>query len=216
VCRIWAFLVVSALGVSSAQASASARLTADLRPGEALRAGDTTTLRFAAGEETEEMEILLSLDGGRTFQLRVTREMSHGTRELRWRVPNLPAARARLALRVRDRDDNEVVRAVSEEFAILPADTEPLEDLRRFAGEWRAGEALGEIPASAPIEAPGLGGASETLRALDHETDLNRTTHAAHPGVPPETVPGRAEPAPPERISTPATPRLPANLPLRL
>jgi hypothetical protein len=213
--RILAFLVVSALGVSSAQAAPSAHLTADLRPGEALRAGDTTTLRFAAGEETEEMEILLSLDGGRTFQLRVTREMSDGTRELRWRVPNLPAARARLALRVRDRDGNEVVRAVSEEFAILPADTEPLEDLRRFGGEWRAGDALGEMPASAPIEAPGIGGATETLRALDHETELNRTTHAAHLGAPPETVAAKAEPAPPQRISTPSTPRLPANLPLR-
>ena len=177
--RIWGVLVLCALGVSSAQGAESARLTADVRPGGSLRAGDITTLRFAVGLETEEMEVLLSLDGGRTFQLRVSREMSPGTNEIRWRVPNLPTAAARLALRARDRGDAEVIRAVSEEFAILPADAEPLEDLRRFRGEWRAGEALEEIPSGAAPDAPALGGEPESLRAVRGETDLDRTTYAA-------------------------------------
>jgi len=216
VSRIWVFLVASALGVSTARAAEPARLAADVRPGEALQAGQTTTLRFAAGEETEEMEVLLSLDGGRTFQLRITREMSEGTHQLRWRVPNLPTAHARLALRARDAEDREVIRAVSEEFAILPADAEPLETVRGFRGEWRAGEALDEIPAAAPLDAPGLGGtAGESLRAHRHETELNRTNHAAPAGAPPETIPRRIEPARQGRAIQAASPPLPQHLPLR-
>jgi hypothetical protein len=213
--RIWGALLLCALGVSSAQAVESARLTADVRSSGSLRAGDITTLRFAVGLESEEMEVLLSLDGGRTFQLRVSREMSPGTNEIRWRVPNLPTAAARLALRARDRGDAEVIRAVSEEFAILPADTEPLEDLRRFRGEWRAGEALEEIPSGAAPEAPALGGEPESLRAVRGETDLDRTNYAAPTGAPPETVAGRAEPARYQRIPACALARAPLNLPRR-
>ena len=172
-------------------------------------------LQFEAGAETEEMEILLSLDGGKTFPLRVTREMPEGAREVRWRVPNLPTTHARLALRARERDDAEVVRAVSEEFTILPADAEPLETIRRFQGEWRAGEALDEIPAPAPLDAPGLGGVPEALRALHHDIELDRTTDAAASGAPPETPAERVEPQRQESVSTPASPPLLLKLPLR-
>ncbi len=173
------------------------------------------TLRFAADERISEMEVLLSLDGGETFSLRVTREMLRGTREVTWRVPNLPTTRARLALRVRDEKEDEVIRDVSEEFTILPAGTEPLEDLRRFRGEWRAGEALEEIPSTAPMDAPGLTGAGESIRALRHETDFDRTTHAAPTGVPPDDDHGAVEPIHPDRVSTPASPRVPLHLPQR-
>lgn len=213
--QVRAFWVVLALGVSSTLAAESARVSVDVRPGEPLEAGQWTTLRFEAGGQTEEMEVLLSLDAGRTFQLRVTREMSGGAREVRWRVPNLPTAHARLALRARDAEDREEIRAVSDEFAILPADAEPLETVRGFRGEWRAGEALEEIPAAVPIDAPGLGEAGGTLRALHHETELDRTTHAAPTGAPSETVSEKAEPARQERISTPASPPLPLKLPQR-
>jgi hypothetical protein len=213
--RIWAALVLSALGASSAQAVASSRLTARPRPGEALRAGSATTLRFDVDEEIGEMEVLLSLDGGRTFPLRVTREMSEGTHQLNWRVPNLPTTSARLALRVGTEDEGEVIRDVSGEFTILAADTEPLEDVRPFRGEWRAGEALAEMPSAAPFDAPGLGGAGESIRALRHETDFDRTSNAASIGAPRDGHPERVERMPPDSTPAPASPRVPLHVPRR-
>jgi hypothetical protein len=213
--RIWAALVLSALGASSAQAVASARLTAGPRPGEALRAGTATILRFDVDEEIEEMEVLLSLDGGRTFPLRVTREMSEGTHQLNWRVPNLPTTSARLALRVGTEDEGEVIRDVSPEFTILAAGTEPLEDVRPFRGEWRAGEALTEMPFTAPFDAPGLGGASESIRALPHETDFDRTNDAAPTGAPPDRNFETIQPTPGGRVPTPISTRFPLTVPRR-
>lgn len=213
--RIWAALGFLALSASSAQALASARLTASPGPGQSLRAGSTTTLQFAVDGKINEMEVLLSLDGGQTFPLRVTRERSAGTLEMTWRVPNLPTKRARLALRVGDKEKGEVIRDVSEEFTILAADTEPLENSRPFRGEWRLGEALEEIPSTAPFDAPGLAGTTESICALRHETDLDRTSPAALTGTPPDGDPEAVEPMRPDRVSTPASPRIPRNLPKR-
>ncbi|HKF41633.1 MAG TPA: hypothetical protein VKG01_00905 [Thermoanaerobaculia bacterium] len=213
--RIRIALLLFALGVTPALAAAPARLETNIGPGEALCAGDVTTMHFAADEGIEEMEVLLSLDGGQTFQLRVSREMPGGTREVTWRVPNLPTRRARLALRVRDENENEVIRFISDEFTIVPARSEPLEVLRRFHGEWRAGEALEEIRSTAPLDAPGLGGVTESLQAVRHETDLDRTTYAALDGAPPEGHPAPAEAVPVERFGAPVSDRIPLSVPRR-
>jgi hypothetical protein len=213
--RIWAALLLAAVGVSSAQAVVSARLTAGPLPGEPLRAGSITTLGFAVDEEIDEMEVLLSLEGGRTFTVRVTREMSRGAHEITWRVPNLPTTRARLALRVGSEEEGEVIRDVSEEFTILAAPTEPLEDVRVFQGEWRAGEALEETPVTAPFDVPGLGEPSESIRALQHRTRFARRNGAAAIGAPPEDDPEMVEPIPPGLASAPASPRVPLNVPRR-
>ena len=213
--RIRLALLLWGFGATAALASTPARLATNIRPGETLRAGDAVTLRLASDEGIEEMEVLLSLDGGRTFQLRVTREMPNGSREVTWRVPNLPTTTARLALRVRDEDGEEVVRSISDEFTIAGEQTEPLEVLRRFGGEWRAGDALGEIPATAPIDAPGLGGVPESIQAVRHDTDFGRNDHAAVNGDPPdgEPVPVQAIHAGPSRPAV--SPRLPLNVPRR-
>lgn len=184
-------------------------------PGQPLRAGETTTLRFAVDEEIEEMEVLLSLDGGETFSLRVTRQMSQGTHELRWRVPNLPTLRARLALRVDNEEEGEVIRDVSDEFTILAADTEPLEEVRRFRGEWRAEGALEEIPRAVPFDAPGLRGTADSIRAPRYETEFDRTRDVAPTGAPPDGDPEAVEPVHLDRVSLPASPRIPQNVPKR-
>jgi hypothetical protein len=198
----------------SAPVFASARLTEKPGSGQSLRAGATTMLRFAVDEEIEEMEVLLSLDGGHTFSLRVTREMSKGTHELRWRVPNLPTTRARLALRVGNGED-EFIRDVSEEFTILAGGTEPFENILLFRGEWRAGEALEEVPSHAPLDAPDLGGGTESIRALGHDRVFNRTIGAAPTGSPPDRDPEAVEPIHPDPISKPTSLRVPLNLPKR-
>ena len=206
-----------ALFASAGHALASARLTAVPAPGASVRAGDITTLRFAVVEEAgdiDEMEVLLSLDGGKTFSLRVTREMSAGTHELRWRVPNLPTAKARLALRVGG-EEGEVIRDVSGEFTILGAATEPLEEVRPFRGEWRAGEALEEMPSRTPIDPPLFGDTGDSIRALSRETDLDRTTAAASTGAPPDRRPGKFQSTAPDSFVPLVPPRVPLNVPLR-
>jgi hypothetical protein len=66
-----------------------------------LRAGETVALRWAAlPAGAEEFEILLSLDDGRSWRVRVTPELDAGNTQYLWRVPDLPAARARLRVRM--------------------------------------------------------------------------------------------------------------------
>jgi len=215
--RTFAAFLLLAIAAPAARVLASARLTSVPAPGSSVRAGETTTLRFeVAGEDAnvDEMEVLLSLDGGKTFSLRVTKEMSAGTHELRWRVPNLPTAAARIALRVGG-EDGETIRDVSGEFSILGDATEPLEEVRPFRGEWRAGEALEEMPSRAPVEAPLFGGTGDSIRAVRPETDLDRTTVAARGGAPPARRPEKLQPISRARLPASAPTPLLLNVPLR-
>lgn len=90
------------------------------------------------------MELVLSLDGGRTFPVRVTRDLSPSTSGLTWRVPALPSPRARLALRVGDSGEppDEEILLVSEEFAIEIGAVSRLEPTAFVRGELRTLEAL--------------------------------------------------------------------------
>ena len=70
-------------------------------PGAEVVAGQSVDLAWDAPPAgVEEIEILLSLDDGRSFPLRVTPELDARERHYRWRVPDLPTARARLRMRV--------------------------------------------------------------------------------------------------------------------
>lgn len=103
-------------------------------------------LTLQGGPDFDEMELLLSLDGGRTFPLRVTREIAPETTRVAWRVPAFAAEHARLALRTGSEGGagSETVRLVSEEFTILPASASPLEELFRVGTEWRTRDALAQ------------------------------------------------------------------------
>ncbi|HVP14407.1 MAG TPA: hypothetical protein VMS88_02615 [Terriglobales bacterium] len=81
-------------------------------------AGDLVELRWAGVRgEVEEMELLLSLDGGATYPVRLTRELEGHSLRFLWRVPDLPTLRARLLLRVGG-EGGERAGAVSREFGI--------------------------------------------------------------------------------------------------
>lgn len=111
----------------------------------------------------EESELLLSLDGGRTFPLRVTREIAPGARQLFWRVPALPTTRARLALRTGSGDpDSETIRLVGQEFSIVAGPRLPLEGLFRVDQEWRTSDAL-ERPQRPAPERGSLRGKQERM-----------------------------------------------------
>jgi hypothetical protein len=127
---------------------ASAALTTP-GAGEHLRPGSWVTAR--RGEEHvppqgDEMELLLSLDGGRTYTIRITPENGIGEGSLSFRVPNLPTREARLALRAGEDGRDEQVVAESAVFLIEPSSTAPLEELERFEGELGTREARAGRP----------------------------------------------------------------------
>ncbi len=80
-------------------AEAGSLITLAPLPAE-VRAGEVVTLRWSEPVPgIEEFEILLSVDDGRSFPLRVTPELDARAGEYRWRVPDLPTATARLRVR---------------------------------------------------------------------------------------------------------------------
>jgi hypothetical protein len=86
----------------------------------------------------DEAEIVLSLDGGETFPVRVSTELKPCSARYLWKVPALPTAHARIALRAGEdeRDTSEVITVISAEFRILPDPDGRVQELRRRAAEW--------------------------------------------------------------------------------
>src|SRR5580765_4624544 len=103
---------------------------AELRVPAEVRAG--TTIEIEIGEAprgVDEFELLLSVDDGRSWQVRASRELDAGERVVRWRVPNLPASAARLRVRYA-RDDRETDGPASASFRIVGNDGP--QELRTF------------------------------------------------------------------------------------
>lgn len=89
-----------------------------------------------AGER--EAEIVLSLDGGMTFPVRISTELSPCTTRFRWRVPALSTTQARLGLRTGEegREETEEIEFVSERFTILADPEGRNEALVSRGAEW--------------------------------------------------------------------------------
>ena len=119
--------------------------------GATLTAGSTIDVRWATSaaelerDEADEAELVLSLDGGDTFQVRISSELSPHATSYRWRVPSLPTRSARLALRVGDGHDgtHERILLLGPEFAIASESPEP-EILPRGSAEWWTEQAISE------------------------------------------------------------------------
>ncbi len=139
---------------AAAMTAAPARF---LRPmaGERLEPGESIEVSWALDRHQamafDEMELVLSLDGGRTYPLRLTRDLSPESGRLSWRVPALPAGKARLALRGGSdgEPDLETIAAVSDVFEIAPRAGLDLEKLFQSRGEWRTRESA--APPSSPV-----------------------------------------------------------------
>ncbi|MEO6325194.1 MAG: hypothetical protein ABIT01_03280 [Thermoanaerobaculia bacterium] len=135
------------------------------------------TLPSVASAVTES-ELLLSLDGGLTFPIRLTRDLDIDTSRVRFRVPNLPTDRARLALRVGFRDrGEEIIETIGPEFSIGHDDRESLEPLARVRGEWRTQDALDEDRDASPGSSS-LGGTAGSVSALLLTTELDEPQRA--------------------------------------
>ncbi len=118
-----------------------------VQPGTDLVA--SWTLDRIADPDIDEAELVLSLDGGMTFPVRLTGRIPPEDRSVQWRVPSLPTENARIGLRTGHREqwETEDVLFVSEVFAIASARSFPKEELFCINGEWRTREAMAGAPA---------------------------------------------------------------------
>jgi hypothetical protein len=121
---------------ASAEAGARSVVFTAPAPGQILQGGTVVEVSWSGvPANAEEVELLLSLDGGRRVALRLTEQLSSGDRSYLWRVPNLSAGSAALILRL-GIGGREIESAPSVLFEILPEpSSRPAESL-----DWRAGE----------------------------------------------------------------------------
>jgi|PlaIllAssembly_1097288.scaffolds.fasta_scaffold390509_1 hypothetical protein len=123
-----------------------------------LAAGRVEVLALGpATAGAEERELVLSLDGGRSFPVRLTGEIGPGDGVVSWRVPALFAEHVVLALREGGGGLEERIVTASAEFAIVPGPGVPAEALRFRDGEWKTREA-DSGPDSLPTSALGSPG----------------------------------------------------------
>jgi hypothetical protein len=127
------------------------------------------------------MELVLSLDGGRTFPIRVTRRIDRAATGLRWSVPGLPTEHARLALRV-GRDEppaQERLALVSPEFAIASSTSSPLPEIFWVGGEGRTRDALETAPPPSPPSSTVRAEADAELLSDSFDEPTPETKHGA-------------------------------------
>jgi hypothetical protein len=174
-------VLLAAASLILAALPAAAHTARFLRPGPhgRLSPGQIIEVEWPADavvHAADEMELVLSLDDGRTFPLRVTGNLPRGTTRAAWRVPALRAPRARLALRAgegEDESESEAIRVMSDVFEILPGDSPSAEELLPLRGEWRTREAV-ELPER---EEP-------SSSALAGETSVSAIARLEDAGVP--------------------------------
>jgi hypothetical protein len=122
-----------------------------------VHAGDRVVVQWApSGPEVEELELLVSIDGGRHFPLRISPELPGGQDRYVWCVPNLGANQACIRLRVR-LGEREIEGPPGAPFCIRSDPARPREPwLFCESGWW--GEDLGARAAGAAgLSAPSRG-----------------------------------------------------------
>ncbi len=124
----------------------------------ALHPGEMVELRWrGVPREAEEMELLLSLDGGRSFVVRVTPDLDGDRGAFSWRVPPFPSVQARLAMRI-NLAGREVVAAQSAPFRIAADRRAAPWTVRSRGGDlWLGGpdgDAAGEVGRELAAGAP--------------------------------------------------------------
>jgi hypothetical protein len=152
-------------------ANSTVELTAPLER-SALVGGATAEIawRPAAGadafEGATEWEAFLSVDGGRTYPVRLTPHLDLGRRRFVFRVPDLPSEEVRLLLRIGDERVERAVRFPTRLRIVRPISPAPAEVEAAFAAR----------PTAAPGE-PALAGAAGVLFWVDGNRDGSNLRH---------------------------------------
>jgi hypothetical protein len=171
-----------------------------------FRAGDTIEVRWDAVDPSlDELELLLSLDGGRHYTLRISPELDPDHAAFRWRVPNLASGEARLRLRFH-RDGRECDGEASRPFRIAAEGADA--ELDQFhEGGWWSGEREVEIPLAIPdllpAGSPVLTSAAGSPLGVTSRDVIERRSSATPETLRPEA--SRSEPRPAARTDN--TPR---------
>jgi len=196
---------------------AGARLTAGM---SARVVWDRPSGGLAGCSAVREMELVLSLDGGRTFPIRLTRDLAPDTRAVFWRVPAFPTRAARIALRVGEGEEpgDERLELVGEPFEIVDDGAGVLtsEPVHRIRGEWRTEAALSgsaRVPSSSDFDSE----SPESLQASGDDSDAAESPRFAGIDTPATSTSERAPPSTmrivspraPARLSSPAFPLRP-------
>jgi hypothetical protein len=112
--------LLAAAATSGRPAFASAPLLTAPRAGAELTAGSLATVGWEEPPpDAEEWEAFLSLDGGRTYPMRITPHLDLSIRSFAFKVPAFPTRDARILLRFGD-ERREVEVEAPQRFAILP------------------------------------------------------------------------------------------------
>jgi hypothetical protein len=153
--------------------------------GQSLQGGAVVEVSWAGvPADADEVELLLSLDGGRRVAVRLTEELSSGDRSYLWRVPNLSARRAALILRM-GVEGQEIESAPSAIFEIRPEPARPVVPVDWRAGElWISGEA--RAGNADPLPAAGLDSRTGQWTPVRERSDsIAQPAGAALPGARP-------------------------------
>jgi hypothetical protein len=153
--------------------------------GDVVAAGASVDVRWTATPDAlgaSEQELVLSLDGGLTFPIRVSPEMSPRSAGLRWIVPDLPSAHARLAVRSGsgEASEDETLSLVSDEFTIVSSATGESSELVRGATEWWTRQALLGVSAE-DLLAEAMRGSAEQLVVPAFFLDISEPDPPAAP-----------------------------------
>jgi len=134
--------------------------------------------------DADELELLLSVDGGRSFSIRLTAELPVCASSFRWRIPALSSSEARLAVRVgrEYRAGSEEIAFVSPPFRITSFASENEPELASGSSERWTEQALSEIGAE-DLLGGALHGSSERLESSSADDDLDETAPGALPAL---------------------------------
>jgi hypothetical protein len=192
------FAVSPVTGTESARSRPIASVCAENAPlrllfppgGTRLPAGGTVGLawdwRGAAPPEAEEWEAFLSLDGGRTFRLRVTPHLDASVKEVTIDVPAVAAADVRLLIRYGDERDETAVELPERFFIDVTAPVALERGTSTMAvalpGE-RARE--GDDPAVAWVDGPRNGSRRWWVESFGSESIGGRPALSANVGCAP-------------------------------
>jgi len=160
-------------------------------PGETLSPGSLVEIEWRSACESDippgfnEAEIVLSLDGGLSYPIRVSRELDPCESTVTWRVPALATTSARLAVRMGDESDgeSEEIAVVSDPFTILPDVEGRVEPLIQRSNEWATGPEPQALDAADRL--------SHSLRGTGDS--LTRNPEPVVPAVPPTSPSLRPE-----------------------
>jgi hypothetical protein len=131
--------------------------------GEALVAGQVVNVAWSPfPDDVEELELLLSVDGGRFFPIRLTSQIDPRSGCFSWVVPRIAARAARLRIRF-GRDGEEVEGEPGAPFSVFLSPALRPSPFVRRDGEWWIAEDRSSGPAAHGVsQSPTLGSGSRS------------------------------------------------------